>query len=55
MLPEKLLTVREVATQLGVCTALVYRLVDSGELEHVRVSNAIRIPPAALAALHARR
>ncbi len=40
---EKLLTVREVAVKLGVCTAIVYRLVASGELPHVRVSNAIRV------------
>jgi excisionase family DNA binding protein len=42
-LGEKLLTVREVASKLGVCTAIVYRLVTAGELPHVRVSNAIRI------------
>ena len=47
---NRLLSVREVAAQLGVSTATVYALVQRGELAHVRVSNAIRITPAALAA-----
>jgi excisionase family DNA binding protein len=51
-----LLTVRDVAAQLGVCTATVYRLVDEGQLAHVRVLNAIRVAPADLAAfIEARR
>jgi len=33
-----------------VSTATVYHLVDRGELQHVRVSNAIRVWPADLAA-----
>lgn len=41
-----LLNVRQVAELLGVCTAIVYRLIDRGELAHVRVSNAIRVEPA---------
>jgi excisionase family DNA binding protein len=45
---ERLLTVREVAERLGVCTATVYGLCERGELPHVRVSNAIRIRPAAV-------
>jgi excisionase family DNA binding protein len=40
---ERLLSVREVAGRLGVCTATVYRLVERRELGHVRVSNAIRV------------
>jgi len=48
--PAALLSVREVARRLGVSTALVYRLCERGELRHVRVSNAIRISPADLAA-----
>ena len=40
-----LLTVRDVAARLGVCTATVYRLVDEGQLAHVRVLNAIRVAP----------
>ena len=39
----QLLTVREVAATLRVCTATVYDMIDRGELEHVRVSNAIRV------------
>lgn len=52
---ERLLSVRQVAERLGVCTAVVYRLVERGELPHVRVSNAVRIAPADLAAFVARR
>ena len=37
------MTVKEVATALRVCTATVYNMVRRGELEHVRVSNAIRV------------
>jgi excisionase family DNA binding protein len=45
-----LLTVRDVAAQLGVCTATVYQLVGEGQLPHVRVLNAIRVAPRDLAA-----
>lgn len=38
-----LLTVRDVARQLNVSTATVYKLVSSGQLAHVRISNAIRV------------
>ena len=41
----RLLRVREVAEQLGVCNATVYRLVESGALLHVRIVNSIRIRP----------
>ncbi|OGQ86528.1 MAG: hypothetical protein A2289_19150, partial [Deltaproteobacteria bacterium RIFOXYA12_FULL_58_15] len=39
---DHLLTVREVASLLRVCTATVYSLCERGELAHVRLSNAIR-------------
>jgi excisionase family DNA binding protein len=45
-----LLTVRDVAAQLGVCTATVYQLVGDGQLPHVRVLSAIRVAPRDLAA-----
>ena len=45
-----LLTVREVAARLRVSTATIYRLCDSGQLEHVRISNAIRVSEATLVA-----
>jgi excisionase family DNA binding protein len=45
-----LLTVREVAERLRVCTATVYRLCESGRLWHLRVSNAVRVPEMALQA-----
>ena len=47
---ERLLTVREVAAALQVSTATIYELVGRGELPHVRVSNAIRVRAADLAA-----
>ncbi len=55
VLPEKLLTVREVAERLGVCRATVYAMVERGELPHVRIASAIRFHPADLAAYLARR
>ena len=39
----QLLTVREVAAKLRVCTATVYDMIEREELAHVRVSNAIRV------------
>jgi len=45
---ERLLTVSEVAERLGVSAFTVYNLCDRRELAHVRVSNAIRIPPDSL-------
>ncbi len=39
---EELLTVREVAAQLKVSPALVYRLVARGQLAHVRIAGALR-------------
>ncbi len=54
-LEPKLLTVREVAAQLGVCTATVYTLCAEGKLEHVRVGHAIRVTPRAVSAFIARR
>jgi excisionase family DNA binding protein len=47
---DRLLTVRQVAERLGVGTATVYALVTRGELAHVRMSNAIRVAQADLAA-----
>jgi len=47
---EALLSVRDVAARLGVCTATVYRLAGEGRLAHVRVLNAIRVAPRDLAA-----
>jgi len=46
---HNLLSVREVAARLNVSTAMVYKLCNRGQLPHLRVSNAIRIPPADLA------
>jgi excisionase family DNA binding protein len=43
------MTVAEVAKHLGVSRSTVYQLCERGELQHVRVSNAIRVPRVALA------
>jgi excisionase family DNA binding protein len=43
--------VRDVAEQIGVCSATVYRLVESGDLPHIRIVNSIRIRPDDLRAL----
>jgi excisionase family DNA binding protein len=37
------MTVKEVAAAFRVCTATVYSMIERGELEHTRVSNAIRV------------
>jgi excisionase family DNA binding protein len=52
-LPQ-LLTPAEVAEQLAICRATVYKLTTAGHLEHIRVGAQIRIPLAALAAYLAR-
>ena len=46
----RLLSAREVAERLRICTATVYRLCERGELGYVRISNAVRVPEAALQA-----
>jgi excisionase family DNA binding protein len=46
---DHLLSVREVAAQLGVSTATIYKLVEKGDLPNVRVANAIRVAPRDLA------
>jgi excisionase family DNA binding protein len=45
---ERYLTVREVAERLRLSTDTVYEAVKRGEIPHVRVSNAIRIPASAV-------
>jgi len=53
---DGLLSVREAAEQLGLCTATVYVLCAEGALPHIRILNAIRIAPADLEAfIEARR
>jgi excisionase family DNA binding protein len=36
---DELLTVKEIAAELKVCTATVYKIIDSGQLPHARVLN----------------
>ena len=50
-----LLSAREVAERLRICTATVYRLCERGELGYVRISNAVRIPETALRAFMGNR
>jgi excisionase family DNA binding protein len=45
---EPLLSVRQAAVLLGLCTATVYEHCARGNLRHVRVASAIRIASAAL-------
>ena len=45
-----LLSLADVAARLSVSRATVYKLCRSGELQHVRIGNAIRVQPEALAA-----
>ena len=52
---QSLLTVKQLAAKLGVCTATIYRLCDRGELPHVRVAQAHRFVPMEVAAYMARR
>jgi excisionase family DNA binding protein len=47
---EHLLSVKQVAEQLGVTTATAYALCADGRLAHVRILNVIRIAPSDLAA-----
>jgi excisionase family DNA binding protein len=57
LLPDfsALLTVKEVAVGLRVCTATIYRLCTNGQLRHFRVGAAIRIREADLKAFCCRR
>lgn len=48
VVPERLLSVGEVAAELQVSKATVYKLCERGELPHLRVMNAIRVAPADL-------
>jgi excisionase family DNA binding protein len=52
---EPLLSVREVARNLGVSTPIVYRLCERGELVHIRVGSAIRIASVDIATYLGRR
>jgi excisionase family DNA binding protein len=52
---ESLLTVKQLAARLGVCTATIYRLCDRGELPYVRVAQALRFVPIEVAEYMARR
>lgn len=52
---DVLLSVAATAQQLGVCTPTVYTLCARGQLPHIRILNAIRIPEADLKAFVAAR
>ena len=52
---DRLLSVRQAAAQLGLCTATIYGLCADGALAHIRILNTIRIAPADLAAFIAAR
>ncbi len=48
ILPERMLTVRQVAAQLQLSTATVYAMIEEGALPCARVRNFIRIAPGAV-------
>ena len=50
-----LLSARQAAAKLGVCTATLYKLCETGELRHHRISNAIKVAPEDLERLRAIR
>src|SRR5947209_6109758 len=43
VVPSGLLSVRQVATQLGVCRETIYRLISRGDLPYVRIGCAVRV------------
>jgi len=47
---DRLLRADEVAEQLGVSTATVYKLCKTGRLPHVRIIDSVRVRPTDLAA-----
>ncbi|MBN1960831.1 MAG: helix-turn-helix domain-containing protein [Deltaproteobacteria bacterium] len=55
LVPEALLTVKNVAQRLGISTKTVYKLCYSGALPHVRIIGSIRVQPADLDAFVAAR
>jgi len=46
---DRLLRAADVAEQLGVSTATVYKICKSGDLPHIRIVDAIRVRPTDLA------
>ncbi len=55
VLPERLLSIQQVAERLGVCRATVYAMVERGELPAVRIASAVRIHPDDLSTFLSRR
>ena len=52
---ERYLSIREVASRLGVHYQTIWAMVKSGELEAIRIRSAVRIPESALAKLESER
>jgi len=52
---DRLLSVKEAAEELGLCTATLYGLCAEGALPHIRILNTIRIAPRDLQAFIAAR
>jgi len=52
---ERLLTVRQVAQLLGVCTATIYKWAADGVLRHVRIVSFVRVRPEDLTTFIAER
>lgn len=47
----RMLTVSEVAKRLRISKMTIYRMIDRGEIEHVRIGRIVRIPAAELVRL----
>ena len=52
---ERLLTAREIAARLGVCTALVYRMCQRNELPALRIGGSLRFTRETVESFLARR
>jgi excisionase family DNA binding protein len=50
VLTTKYWTIEEIAAQLRVSKMTVYRLVETGEIDHIRVGRVYRVPEEALRA-----
>lgn len=47
---NNLIRISEVSTMLGIARSTVYKMVQQGELEHVKVGKSIRFDPDSIAA-----
>jgi excisionase family DNA binding protein len=41
---ERFFTVKEAAVELGLCAATIYKMLEQGELPHIRIGKSWRLP-----------